>query len=38
MRGSKEVPGTKVELLSFPTRTLAQAVNEDFFDTHKLLR
>lgn len=38
MRGSKEVPGTKVELLSFPTRTLANAVNEDFFDTHRLLR
>lgn len=38
MRGSKEVPGMKVELSSFPTRTFAQAVNEDFFDTHKLLR
>lgn len=49
MRGSKEsaifqqdffdiLPVTKVELLSSPTRTLAQAVNEDFFDTHRLLR
>lgn len=32
------LPVTKVELLSSPTRTLAQAVNEDFFDTHRLLR
>ena len=32
------LPATKVELSSLPTRTLAQAVNEDFFHTHRLLR
>lgn len=32
------LPATKVELLSSPTRTLAQVVNQDFFDTHRLLR